>query len=55
MTTLKELQAEVERLWTIELEARRAAAAAEERWRAALREHYDETQLEVVGLRRCEE
>ena len=54
MTSLKELRAEVERKWAIELEARRAAAAAEKIWRAALKEHYGEKQLEEVDLRGCE-
>jgi hypothetical protein len=40
--TLEELQAEVERLRAIELEARRAAAEAENKWRDALRKWYEQ-------------
>lgn len=54
-TSLKELQAEVERLWILELEAKRAAAKAEKIWREALKEYYDKTQMARVGLRRAEE
>lgn len=54
-TALEELQAEAERLWTIELVARRAAIAAEKRWRDALKEYYDNKPLAQLGLRRTEE
>ena len=50
MTSLKELQAEVERLWALELEAKRRAVAAERIWREALKEHYGDKLLEEVGL-----
>ena len=48
-TALKELQAEVERLWTIELEAKRRAVAAERVWREALKEYYGDKQLEIAN------